>query len=164
MGLKVEYIGGVNPFEWEAFICPVCRSNEFVSHAHAGVYCDCCGAKFSVRTTSGDPGCVVDCIIDPVESVFAPEYTCNGCQAKLGIFDFETKKCPQCASEDLSRNKMMLREWSGIKDFPSAFYLILKTGDYCSGWLPNDHKDHSRLNFPSQEQWEAFQESITEVA
>lgn len=42
--------------------CPVCGSHEFVSIEPAGgLWCAGCRARFSCRSTAGDPGLVVDC-------------------------------------------------------------------------------------------------------
>ena len=41
--------------------CPLCGSTEFTSVDLASAWCDRCNARFTVRSTAGDPGFVVDC-------------------------------------------------------------------------------------------------------
>lgn len=65
MPLKQVPISGIKPFEFIS--CPVCGANEFTELVPAGgVTCDRCGAKFSVRHTGGDAGCVVDCDLEDI--------------------------------------------------------------------------------------------------
>jgi len=45
--------------------------------------------------------------------------------------------------------------WKRPKGYPRGFYLILKLGDYCSGWLPEN--GGKRLSHLTQEQWDSFQ-------
>lgn len=65
MSLKSQPISSIRPFEH--IDCPVCGCTEFTElGTGGGVWCDRCNASFSVRMTSGDAGCVVDCKIDHV--------------------------------------------------------------------------------------------------
>jgi hypothetical protein len=65
MALKVETISDIQPF-WH-IQCPVCGGEEFVSRGiGGGVWCECCNARFFVRDTAGDAGCVVDCFFDDI--------------------------------------------------------------------------------------------------
>jgi len=50
--IETEVIGCFNPFEMEAFRCPVCASNKFVElKPHGGVWCNECNATFTVSDT-----------------------------------------------------------------------------------------------------------------
>lgn len=158
MSYNVEFIGGFNPFEWEALRCPVCQKSDFVSHSHSVVYCDECGSRFQVRMTAGDPGCVIDCFIKGVV-IDAPAYMCQECHSKRALFDYEDKRCPHCGSDDIERQRGLYRPWHKAADLPDGYYLILKTGDYCSGWMESGNCAN-KLNFPTQEDWENHQESL----
>jgi hypothetical protein len=65
MALTRIRLSSIEPF---GFIeCPVCRGHEFVAiDPGGGTWCDYCNAEFRVRGTSGDPGCVVDALLDTV--------------------------------------------------------------------------------------------------
>lgn len=165
--LKIEFIGGFNPFMWDKFSCPVCDGKEFTSVSTSGVYCDCCNAKFRVRDTAGDPGCVVDCLVG-VEServyVYAPLWDCKECPGGFSHarFEWQDLTCPH----NLNHGKMQRRErtsgrWTKPDKFPDYFYMILKTGDYCSGWLLSggDMPSAKGRKGPTQKDWDAFQES-----
>jgi len=176
MTLKHMSIGGVNPFEWDAFTCPLCCGNQFTSVDHAGVYCDDCNARFLVRDTAGDPGCVVDCFTTPEKGghVYAPLYRCPKCEelepgrhchTHHARFTWQDLICPL----NLNHGPMALipkcqGPWKPKKD-QEYFYLILKLGDYCSGWLLSGGMDNRYTRRgPTQEQWEAFQEKRKAVA
>lgn len=58
-GLQVEQIDTNAPFR--LIQCPLCGGTRFTTVAFAQVWCDGCYAQFSVRSTAGDPGFVVDC-------------------------------------------------------------------------------------------------------
>jgi len=50
--ITTEKIGCFNPFEMEAFRCPVCQSEKFVElQPYGGVWCKGCNASFSVNGT-----------------------------------------------------------------------------------------------------------------
>ena len=158
--LKVSYIGGFNPFDWEFFHCPVCKGNEFVSVSHTGVFCDKCHAQFSVRSTCGDAGCVVDCYINPMPSggdIFAPLWRCEECGEETALFEWQEQVCPSNIHTKLRRVEHISRKWNRPKNFPDYFYLILKLGDYCSGWIRGN--DYEPLDYPTQEEWDKFQET-----
>ena len=159
--LKINYIGEFNPFDWEAFRCPVCGQNEFESISNTGVFCAHCEAQFRVRHTCGDPGCVVDCFVNPMPvggSIYAPLWKCDDCGAKTAIFDWQEHVCPANHTHTkLSRIKYTSREWTIPEGFPPYFYLILKRGDYCSGWIKGNSPDLSSLDYPTQEEWDKFQ-------
>ena len=50
---------------------------------------------------------------------------------------------------------MIPRDPDGL---PEYYYLILKIGDDCSGWL-NPEEGCQSLGFPTQEEWDAFQKT-----
>lgn len=158
--LKINYIGAFNPFDWEAFSCPVCGGKEFESLSHSGVFCSTCDAQFRVRYTCGDPGCVVDCFVDPIPSggsISAPAWECEECGAKVSLFDWQEHVCPVDKTHTkLRRIEHILGMWKVPKDYPTYFYLILKRGDYCSGWIWGNNLES--LDHPSQEEWDEFQE------
>ena len=157
MAFRIEYIGGFNPFEWEALGCPVCGSSDFVSQDHIKVYCDRCWAEFRVRPTAGDPGCVVDCF---VKEIYAPLWECKDCGERAGFFDWQEPVCPADpihSMRDESHDGRIRKLWEPPRDFPKSFYLILKLGDYCSGWLDGENCEQFHI-WPTQEQWECFQE------
>lgn len=65
MALKTEPLSSIQPF-WH-IDCPVCGGDDFTEMGTGGgVWCDQCNAEFRVRGTSGDAGCVVDCLMDEV--------------------------------------------------------------------------------------------------
>lgn len=76
--------------------------------------------------------------------------------------DWQTPVCPKGHKEryTMEKDEYHLGPWNLPKGFPKGYYLILKLGDYCSGWLGNDWvEDKSqRLGFPSQKKWDNFQE------
>ena len=51
---------------------------------------------------------------------------------------------------------LIRKAWKPPKGFPKGFYLILKLGDYCSGWLSGETCETFRP-YPTQEQWDKFQ-------
>lgn len=60
MPLKQVQISSIKPFDH--IDCPVCGAKDFTEVVYGGgITCDRCGAKFSLRSTGGDAGCVVDC-------------------------------------------------------------------------------------------------------
>lgn len=156
MSFKITYTGGFNPFEWKELKCPVCGASEFVSNDHALVFCDRCFADFEVRMTAGDPGCVVDCF---VKETYAPLWECVECGKEIAFFDWQNPACPENTHHTMKRVDGIRKLWKRPEGYPESYYLILKLGDYCSGWLGADWaKDHSqRLGFPSQRQWDDFQ-------
>ena len=170
MSLEISYTANFNPFEWDDLRCPICHKNHYVSIDHSAVYCDHCNAQFRVRMTAGDPGCVVDCLVKPGgffrNTIYAPRWTCRKCGASAGFFDFEKPVCPRARENGLDHldHRMVRDDWimtpidsSGL---PEYYYLILKIGDYCSGWLDPEGEHPKGLSFPTQEEWEAFQAKI----
>lgn len=149
--LKIMMIGGFNPFEF--IYCPVCGGKHFTSLSFASVRCDQCNARFNVRYTGGDPGCVVDA--DARENVVAPEYVCNDCSNRMVTWD-KPSACPQCAGVIEQKSKCL----HGMgKDESRSFYWILKTGEYSSGWLRNRGCDlEDRPN--CQKEWDEYQEGL----
>ena len=159
MSFIIEYTGGFNPFEWEALKCPVCRASEFISQDHAMVSCARCSAEFEVRMTAGDPGCVVDCF---VKDIYAPLWKCSECGEEAAFFDWQTPACRHHHTKHtMTRVEGISKLWKPPKNYPRSYYLILKLGDYCSGWLGDNWvKDSSqKLGFPNQEEWDKFQQS-----
>jgi len=162
MTFKVTYTGGFNPFEWEALRCPVCGESEFASQDHTGVFCEVCYADFEVRATAGDPGCVVDCF---TKEVHAPVWECMDCGKEAGFFDWQKPLCPGNSRHTMkkaSTGRLVKMPWKHPRGFPRSFYLVLKLGDYCSGWL-NGRTCHQYRNYPTQEKWDRFQEE-TKIA
>ncbi len=159
MSFRISYAGGFNPFEWEALRCPVCGSSEYVSQDYCVVYCVYCWAEFRVRHTAGDPGCVVDCF--PNE-VYAPLWECEECSERAGFFDWQEPACPKSKSHSMRKVEGLWKLWKHPNTYPTSFYLILKIGDYCSGWLavPHDLKKEPirPIGHPTQEQWNRFQD------
>jgi len=165
MSMKISLIGGFNPFDWEALHCPVCNGNRFYSINYASVYCSECGAQFAVRSTTGDPGCVIDCYVDPIKTssqICAPLWKCEECNTKVALFEWQELICPQKPPEDAShtlrRVEGLLAPWKRPEEFPGYFYLILKHRDYCSSWLRGDNCEH--LDHPSQDEWDEFQKGL----
>ena len=156
MSFTVTYTGGFNPFEWNELKCPVCGASAFVSQDHAMVFCDMCYAQFEVRHTAGDPGCVVDCIIG--EELLAPVWECADCGEEATFFDWQKAMCPKNSWHTMRKadpDGRIRNVWNPPEGYPKRFCLILKLGDYCSGWLDADSVE--RLNHPTQEQWDKFQ-------
>jgi hypothetical protein len=167
MTLKIQHEDHVRPFEWKHFCCPLCGGKQFTSLDHTAVYCDDCNAAFGVRQTAGDPGCVVDCFTDEAHRAFiyAPAYVCHKCpehQNVAGLFDWQPKICPRNPDHGtVERVPSQSTRWirpNGIE----SFYLILKTGDYCSGWLRGgnvttvgNYRDVP-IKGPTQKQWESY--------
>ncbi|MCI0580177.1 MAG: hypothetical protein L0332_18005 [Chloroflexi bacterium] len=58
-GIHLEHIDRLAPFK--LIKCPLCWGIDFASVDFAQVWCNGCGATFTVRMTAGDPGFVVDC-------------------------------------------------------------------------------------------------------
>jgi len=154
---------GLNPFEWNAFRCPVCRRNQYTSETHAAVHC-LCGAQFRVRPTCGDPGCVVDCFVHPLLGgrIYAPAWECSECGARTAWFDHEPPRpCPANSHhQEMMKIKGVEMPWNPPPGFPDFFYLILKVGGYCSGWMDGRGPAHGQLPFPTQEEWEEYQREI----
>lgn len=165
MTLKVEHIGGFNVFDWEAFHCPLCNGKQFVSHDHSAIWCDDCNAKFQTRDTAGDPGVVVDCWIADRENayVYAPSYKCSECDVSRGLFDWQDKTCPCNMNHQMTRVERQSQRWivpDDMKDKDtgtSRFCLVLKTGDYCSGWMKGWGGMSHHGKTPTQKEWDAFQ-------
>jgi len=127
-------IGNFNPFEWDAFRCPVCRGNEFVSISYSAIFCERCGARFQVRPTAGDPGCVVDCYVaEKGIEIMAPLWKCSDCGVEAGFFEWQKPVCPKNPSHKMVRVKNYLTDWKPPEDFPAQFYLILKSLLYRQG-------------------------------
>ncbi len=161
MAFKIEYIGGFNPFEWADLRCPVCGESNFVSQDHAMVFCDTCYADFQVHMTAGDPGCVVDCFL---KEIYAPAWECVDCGERTAFFDWQDPLCPSNSGHSMRKvhpDGLIRKVWKPPKGYPKSFYLILKLGDYCSGWLavPHDLKNQmiQSIGHPTQEQWDRFQ-------
>ena len=161
--LTLTHIGDINPFDWDAFRCPLCHGNQFTSIDHAGVYCDCCNARFVVRDTAGDPGCVVDCLCTREQGghVYAPAYRCktcdNGCGNDHGRFDHEDKTCPCNLNHgEMTRRHGISVPWNVPKTM-ERFCLVLKLGDYCSGWMFGNDIGN-RVPGPTQAEWDEWQE------
>lgn len=158
MSFKVTMIGGFNPFEWKDLKCPVCGKSDFVSMSHAGVYCDYCNAKFEVRMTGGDPGCVIDCFVD---GIYAPAWKCPECDMRFSSFE-ESPICPANGNHrKCDREIHISRSWEKPKGYPERYCLVLKTGDYCSSWM--NGKSSDRLSHPTEKQWEKFQVSWEKI-
>jgi rubredoxin len=161
MSFRLETIGGFNPFEWDALKCPVCGKNDFISLSHTAVYCDYCNARFVVRHTCGDPGCVVDCIVkEEHRGIYAPKYECLTCDITFGSLD-EQPKCPNDPEHRAERVMGIFTTLKLPEDFPEAYYLILKLGDYCSSWMESGNIGN-RLDHPTEEQWDEFQKTLEE--
>jgi len=161
MPMKISLIGGFNPFDWEALRCPVCNENRFESINYASVYCSNCNAQFIVRDTGGDPGCVIDCHVDPISAsgqICAPLWRCRDCDTKIALFEWQKPICPHDAKHTLYKVERMFTSWKRPKEFPGYFYLILKHRDYCSSWMRGDNYEH--LDHPSQDEWDKFQENM----
>ena len=163
MSFTVTYTGGFNPFEWEDLRCPVCGASEFASQDHTMVFCDRCYADFEVRMTAGDPGCVVDCLL---KEVYAPLWECTDCGKEEAFFDWQDPICPNNSWHSMRKadpDGLIRKLWKRPRGYPKSFYLILKLGDYCSGWLDgyNARRYH---DCPTQEQWERFQREANLIA
>lgn len=158
MTLKIEMIDGINPFEWSGFKCPMCEHQEFTSVGHAGVYCDNCNARFVVRDTAGDPGCVVDCFCTKEQGghVYGPCYECDKCDGGCGMharFDGEDLTCPV----NMNHGNMTRRERCSVPakvpKHKEHFYLILKLCDDCSGWIDGKY---NHLKHPTRKEWNQY--------
>ena len=154
--LEIYREANLDIWEWEDLRCPYCGDNHFVSIDHSGVYCDTCNTKFSVRSTAGDPGCVIDVFPEKNNAIYAPAYRCE-CGKKDAFFDYELPECPFCGKTP-EREEGILRAWKPPVKESAGFSLILKLGDYCSGWMCL-HRDalNDRLSFPTQNEWDQFQ-------
>lgn len=169
MSFELRWIGGFNPFEWLDLCCPVCQAKSFLSLSAATVSCDCCCAKFRVRHTAGDPGCVIDCF---TEGIYAPERDCRCGVKRRRLYDFQVEHsimsaCQTCGSWHSWLPKPEYGTSSRLTDeeikrlgLASSYTLILKLGDYCSGWTGS----HPRPSEISQRSWDAWQESNFAVA
>ncbi|MDX9789000.1 MAG: hypothetical protein RBT11_19655 [Desulfobacterales bacterium] len=160
MSFSVEEIGGFNPFEWEKLKCPVCGEGNFTSLSHSGVYCDKCNAQFRVRTTAGDPGCVIDCMVNPGE-IYAPKWECTHPTCGAVKYSFEKPECPKNSDHTMERAGF-LGPWEKPDKCPDRFCLVLKHGDYCSGWMFVFEKKNTseRLDSPTQAEWDQYQEKL----
>jgi len=165
---QVEEIGGFNPFEWKDFLCPICKKNDFTSLSHAKVVCDHCNAEFVVRMTGGDPGCVVDCLVEK-SNIYAPSWICRECSEEKGFnaggrgfMEDETPFCNESSFHTMIREEHISRPWNKPEGFTKYFYLILKLGDYCSSWITGEYDKNGleKLGFPTEEQWSKFQETL----
>lgn len=58
-GLQMEQIDSNASFH--LIQCPLCEGTAFTTVGFTQVWCDGCFAQFSMRSTVGDPGFVVDC-------------------------------------------------------------------------------------------------------
>lgn len=149
--LELEWIGGFNPFNF--IDCPVCGGKEFTSHSMSSIWCSTCNARFLVKHTAGDPGCVVHAYTD---EVVGTRYKCSYC----GLVEVAFEGTPTC--------KMCLKEMEEVKgstghlDSEVRFYQILKTGDYASGWIKVVGDNLPEFPEPDggrhQKAWEEFQE------
>lgn len=164
--LKIETINRrFCPFEWDGFLCPLCGKNEFTSLDHAGVYCDCCNARFEVRHTAGDPGCVVDCFCtkDHGGHVYGPAYRCptcdHGCGNDHARFDWQDKTCPHNLNHTMERRSGIWVPWNVPKSM-ERFCLVMKLGDYISGWNYGERMDRLSQFSPTQAEWDAYQELL----
>jgi hypothetical protein len=67
--LRQQELTTLRPFDF--IRCPVCGGDSFTEIVPAGsVWCDECNARFTCRTTCGDPGCVVDCHLEALEDPY----------------------------------------------------------------------------------------------
>lgn len=156
MPLKTEWIGNFNPFNW--LTCPTCGKSDFTSLSGASVWCDACNTKFTVRHTAGDPGCVVDAT---TEAAYGPTFVCETCTFVTASLE-QTVECPTCKAP-MARRKGYSRAL--MENPPRQWYMVLKIGDYCSGWLlAGDKVDIETMHsHPSckdkclQETWNTFQ-------
>lgn len=163
--LKIQLIDRINPFEWEHFRCPLCGSHDFTSVNHAGVYCDNCNCRFNVRDTAGDPGCVVDCYTtqDQGGYTYAPCYECRQCDPEYpkqhGRFDWQDLTCPLNLNHGLmTRVESTSVPWD-VPEGMERFCLIMKLGDYISGWSWRKPWASVAEFSPTQKQWDAFCEA-----
>lgn len=172
--LKLRYIDNFNPFEWDGLECPLCGTADFTSVGHTGVYCDLCNARFVIRDTAGDPGCVIDCFCTQEQGghVYAPAHYCEACEKEHGyqtttgsFFDWqEDKSCPVNLNHGLmKREERCYRPWDAKRFGMERFCLILKIGDYVSGWSYGDRMDKKSPFSPTQRDWDAYQETLGEV-
>ena len=174
MSYSVEFIGGFNPFEWPDMKCPVCGGENFTSLSHSSVWCDRCNVRFVVRCTGGDPGCVIDCFVD---NPYAPAFICPNCSLKFSSFEEDpvcpNEKCTHTGKTD--KEEGIWRPYKPAKDFPTRYCLILKRGDYCSGWGACDDsvenyrgtysafkKKYDR-DYPTQKQWDDWQDATMNI-
>lgn len=165
--LKVEKLGGFNVFDWPAFKCPLCQGSEFVSHDHSAIWCVGCNAKFQTRHTAGDPGVVVDCYVAEKQCnafIYAPKHECKKCGVKKGLLDWQDKTCPKNMNHVMEPVPNISLRWEVPDDMKdeqgeTRFCLVLKLGDYCSGWM-KCWKSMDHLKFPTQKEWDAFQEQM----
>jgi len=157
MVFEVEMVGGFNPFEWDALKCPMCGGNKFGSLSHSAIYCDSCNARFEVRYTGGDPGCVIDCFVkEKGTSIYAPSYRCVDCDMRFGSMD-EEPKCPCGVDHTVERREGVSTPIQLPDDHPERFCLVLKIGDYCSRWMPtNETGPLEYLDHPTQDEWDEY--------
>ena len=158
MTFEIDLIGNFNPFEWDALKCPVCGKNKFVSLSHSAIYCDYCNARFSVRYTAGDPGCVIDChVMEENRCIDGPKFRCLDCDATFGSLD-EEPKCPEVPEHNIERVNGIFTSVKLPDNYPERFCLILKIGDYCSSWGGCQYPDDPfKRDYPTQEEWNEFQ-------
>ncbi len=123
MALKTEPYSSIQPF-WH-IDCPVCGGDDFTElGAGGGVWCDECNTQFSVRGTSGDPGCVVDAKFDDVVNLLkhdGKKYAWRKALDELGNY----------VKEGWDRKKSVLYAYRIMKE-PGP------SGTYCTddrGWI-----------------------------
>jgi hypothetical protein len=158
MGLTIEWIGNFNPFNF--ITCPLCGGNDFVSLSASSVWCSVCNTSFAVRETAGDPGCVVDAFM--TEDTMGPKYNCKKCGKFTASFT-DRPVCPLCGSNMGKDNDY----WCCFpEDQRKKWYMVLKIGDYCSGWIQSGGKtieesySHSSCeDHTLQSRWDDFQKS-----
>jgi hypothetical protein len=166
MTLQHHHEGNVNPFACKNFHCPLCASHDFTSQDFGAVYCDGCGARFSVRPTAGDPGCVVDCFATPADHahVWAPVFECKQCTHGTDRhvrFPWQDLTCPLNLNHGTMTQINQEATWTPPTKALEKFYIILKTGDYCSGWLNgNCVREGGHNQGPTQLQWLRYCKTI----
>ena len=93
------------------------------------------------------------------KEVYAPVWECLDCGKKVAFFDWQDPICPADPRHTMRKadpEGLIRKAWKPPKGFPKGFYLILKLGDYCSGWLSGETCETFRP-YPTQEQWDKFQ-------
>jgi len=153
--LKIIHIDNINPFEWDALKCPICKGNIFESIDHAGVFCRRCNAKFRVRNTAGDPGCVIDCIVPKKGDDWSLYYKVWKCECGQEFLSWDKPSCPNNPEHSIEETGSYKSIQFEKNEKDKNYYLILKIGDYCSGWL--NCKNFESLGFPTQEEWDKYQ-------
>jgi hypothetical protein len=155
MTLKIEWIGNFNPFQFVT--CPTCGGQEFTSMSMSSIWCDSCNTRFCVRYTAGDPGCVVDA---DSKDASGPIFQCPECNLRRATLE-KSFDCPNCKT-----TMAAVPGYSGplLDEERREHFMILKLGDYCSGWLksggsiPKDMYAHPSCKDETlQIKWEEFQ-------